>query len=250
MNECVSSRRESVSILGGVFLSAVLTLLPGCQGGQSNDDSVLERGGALWRADGAGGAVVRLAPAGGFAKAADGHRVCYAFFEAGREQTALCIVECATNGAILREQRFDNEAWVSANAVERATWLAPGRVFVEAHVNPSLGVGIALDLDAHRADAFEGILFAWNPKRTRLAYLREPPHFGAPADAVSALMLGREPVCEVPNCAKAQLLWDSSGLTLAALVPAVNGRPGELIVVRFSDNTPRRVERFTLPPAK
>ncbi len=226
------------------FLSLAAALaLAGCGSGSAR---ILEQDGALWAAH--GDRQERLAASAQYEKACDDDAVFYVFSDVSRDTFPLCVVECGRDGVLRRMHDYDNDAWHLANAIDGVVLLGQSRIFVDTHVNPSLGIGIDIDLDTRRTDVFYGTTFTWDRACKRLAYLREPPHFGSPADAPSKLMVGHEEICDVPRRLRSELFWNAGGDALAALVPPEDGRSGELVLVTLPDNAPRRVERFGLKP--
>lgn len=177
------------------MLLAALAAVGGCGGA----DRVFERDGALWRADGAGGKASRLADVGGFAKVLSEQGVCYVFFDLGRETAPLRVLQCSADGTIVASRLLARDGWEAANAILRVTWLRDNRIFVDTHVNPSLGFGVEIDLDSGASNVYAGTTFAWDPDARRVAVLREPPHFGSPPDVPSKLMVGHEEICDVPH---------------------------------------------------
>ena len=64
-----------------------------------------------------------------------------------------------------------------ANSVDSIERLDRNRVFVILHVNPSLGVGVEIELQKKWHRVFTGYTFVWNDSRNSVAYLAGPPHF-------------------------------------------------------------------------
>jgi hypothetical protein len=210
----------------------------------------LEEAGALWRIDEEGESRSPFAEKGSYGKGYGGASVFYAFFDAATEGAPLRVLRCSADGTVVSSRILARGGWEAANAILRVTWLHSNRVFVDTHVNPSLGFGVEIDLDSNASNIYAGTTFAWDPDARRVAFLCGPPHFGSPADAPSKLMVGHEGICDVPRRLRSELFWNARGDALTAFIPPEDGRAGELVLVTFPDNAPRRVERFDLQAAK
>ncbi len=210
----------------------------------------VEKAGVLWGSNGADGPKRVLADKGKFGKTLADGQACFAFFEQDGRYSNLRVLRCAADNTVLFSESLSREGWEAANAIDRTAWLGGNRLFVEAHVNPSLAFGVEIDLGKRTRKLFAGTAFAWDRAGKRLAFIAEPPHFGTPRDVPAKLMLGDETLSDLPARSHPELLWNDDGRLLTVIVPAADGRRGELVVVTFPDSGPRRVERFELSAAK
>jgi hypothetical protein len=224
----------------------VLFLFLGAGCGGERRVRLLEEGGALWEVSGAGERLGKLARSGQYEKAIGGQTAYYVFFDLRKGNLPLCVIECGNDGIICRMQEYDNDAWHLANAIDCVMCLGQGRIFVDTHVNPSLGIGIEIDLDARKTDVFYGVLFTWNGARNRLAYFREPPHFGTPPGIPSKLMVGHTEICEVPRVLHSELYWHPTDDKLLAFIPPGDGQSGQVVAVEFPESAGPHVTRYNV----
>jgi len=237
---------RSIAALGIVMLCG----FQGCGRSGPVPPRALEEGGTLWRIEDGGGSRTELAGDGFYGGARGAGAIYYAFFEIETDGAPLRVLQCSADGTIVASRLLVRDGWEAANAILRVTWLRGNRVFVDTHVNPSLGFGVEIDLDSGASNVYAGTTFAWDTDARRVAFLCEPPHFGSPPDAPSKLLVGHEEICDVPRRLRSELFWNARGDALTAFIPPEDGRPGELVLVTFPDNAPRRVERFDLQAAK
>lgn len=199
---------------------------------------VIEQDGAIWKVGTTGGNRECLAGVGQYGKAPGDESTYYAFFGLTKTPPLLCVVECGRGGVVRRMQQYDNDTWRVTNAIDRVTWLGNSRLFVEAHVNPSLGIGIEIDLDTRKMEVYAGSVFTWDRSRCRVAYFCEPPHFGTPPEIPSKLMIGHDEICEVPRRIHSDLYWHPTENKLLALIPPSENEPGQVVVVEFPGGEP------------
>ena len=226
------------------MLVLLSSFMLGCGADKSSRYYVVEEDAAIWRVDGSGRHVACYADGGRYEKAETQSGCCYVFFDLKASDFPLCVIECTPDRSVRRVQRYTSEEWRLANAIEEVTWLRGSRIFVDTHVNPSLGFGIELDLNTQEVDVYAGCVFTWDRDRKRVAYFREPPHFGTPPEIPSKLMVGHTEVCEVPRRLRTKLRWHPAENKLLVLIPPEDAKPGQLVVVDFSSGAKPEVRRF------
>jgi hypothetical protein len=172
----------------------------------------------------------------------------YAYIDLRSAGYPLVVVECSREGQVRRTQVHDREGWELANALEGVSWLGGSRIFVDTHVNPSLGFGLEIDLQTQKMDVYAGCLFTWDRDGRRVAYFREPPHFGTPPEIPSTLMVGHTEICKVPSRVPSDLYWHPTDNKLLAFIPPEDGKAGQVVVVDFSSGSKPSVKRFRVQP--
>jgi len=199
---------------------------------------------AIWCLDGADDRRIPLATKSHYVKATAPDSIYYVYVDLRSERYPIRVVECAADGTVKRFQSYNRRSWELANALMELTWLSANRLFVDTHVNPSLGIGLEIDLDAEKLTPYYGVDFTWDEDRKRIAYLLPPPHFGTPPGIPSKLMVGHTKICEVPRRIHSELYWHPTDNKLLAFIPPEDGKLGQLVVVDFSSGPRPGVKRF------
>jgi hypothetical protein len=127
------------------------------------------------------------------------------------------VIETLRSGALVRRVRVNVEPVLSVNAIMDGMVLDDARVFLDCHVNPSLYVGIAVNMKSGKCRYYEGHLFTWNKSRTRVAYFQEPPHFSLAKGDCCKVCIGTGTICMVPRWSGLELRWVSDKKLLIRL---------------------------------
>jgi len=148
----------------------------------------------------------------------------------------IVIQEIEESGRLKRLHRLRADEQIdSAQSVTAAQWLDEDRIFVDCHVNPSLGVGLEIDLRSDAAEVYMGALFAWDSKGRKIAFAKDPPHFTPQGLGVTELWLGRVRVTTLPPRSVRRLWWNAAGDVLVAEVSHPKA-PGDLLVLDYREN--------------
>jgi len=134
-----------------------------------------------------------------------------------RGRCSVLIFICTTDGSILWEIEIAGQTLQSVNCILEAGWIDDSRVYVEAHISPSLGKYFEVPVDQGQIRAYEGSSFTWNAGKTHLAYVRNPPHFGPPSSALSTVFIGEREVGEIPNTRSCKLSWPEENRLMIVL---------------------------------
>lgn len=91
----------------------------------------------------------------------------------------------------------------------KASLMPNQHVFVEVHVNPSLGIGLDCDLNRRTSTPHFGTAFAIHPNSSKIAVLLDPPHFSASA-RWSKIIVDGKVVAVIEGSTWSQFRWDTS----------------------------------------
>jgi hypothetical protein len=168
-----------------------------------------------------------------------GHVRTHLAYSERRHTAALVVEEFDKHGNALKTSRFPCNT--ADNAVMEANWLAPRRMLVTLHVNPDLCPVMDVDLETGKSREYFGYNLAFDARLERVAYVKDPPHFGRPPDAPSIVMVGNDEICEVPLGSVSSLWWNPEGTVLTAKVlrTAKSNTP-HLLVIEFKDGKEER----------
>ena len=213
-----------------VLLFALLWMLPNCTSTQPIRRSVAEKGGHLVLQHPEGD--VPLAAVGEYFKTKGRGRECFLYWTDRRNGTRLIAIECATDGEVRSVHTLSRELAGIGTVIDDAMWLGERRLFVTLDVNPSMQVGIALDLRSGSEWFFVGHGFAWDATGTNIAYFRDAPHFGSPTEVPSEVWVGTTKVCEIPSRSGRGLSWDKRGERLTVSVECRGGTENISVCLR------------------
>lgn len=235
---------------------AVVTTVAGCaliisgilwvRAEPSENSRVIVEGGDLWELPGSGKQRQLLAQKGQFVKAKCDDLTYFACFRLKAPDTTLLVMECSSTGKLKRRAEFQNKHFRPVTALMEARALSSGRIFIDGHINPSLGLGIIIDLDSKNRDAFLGYNFVWDHAGQQVAYVRAPPHFGTPPDVPDRLWVDHTRICELPPKSAATLLWDEERDKLIVVARDRAEQPVQLVVVDLSKADKTDVMRYVL----
>ena len=148
-----------------------------------------------------------------------GLKVVYARpFRASAPELATTLVVLSRDGELLRG--LPVRADTGLTAIERLGWTGERRVWVEGHVNPSVGLYLQWDVRTGRLrKQRQGTAFSPSPDGRRVAHLEHVPH-GAAAWAqprrvqVDGRTVYRVPRGTGPGWLRSALTWSSDGKRL------------------------------------
>lgn len=171
---------------------------------------------------GADGDTIILAPRHRYIPVKGGRPQEFAFFDVSADPASLCVVRLGDDGYVEWCDAFQGSAWEAATALQSAEWLKDGRLFAVAHVNPSLGLGILVEVPKRSTEVYEGRGFIWSPDVRHVAYFQEPPHFGAPGWVPAKIMIDHKKLAEIPRNSGRSIVW--KGDTLEVRYQAGDGQ--------------------------
>lgn len=139
------------------------------------------------------------------------------------EEGCGLFVDQKADGKLLRTWRLEDGIVPIATRVEKWRMVSsrtPGRqeLLIELAVNPALGVAIVLDMKTGGYRVYHGLSFTWNSSSKTMAYYQDPPHFGSPAGAKSAVYVAALKVHEMPRGTRATLAWKEGALLVNGVV--------------------------------
>jgi hypothetical protein len=134
-----------------------------------------------------------------------------------------------------------------ANGVMAVRRLPRDRVFVDCHVNPSLGIGVVADLASGKLRLFAGCRFAWDGKGENVAYFRDPPHWAPQGAGRTELYLNEEKLCNLAPRSVKEIWWSADQRVLVAEV-SDRAPPGSLLLVDLRENAPAQLKWYVPDP--
>lgn len=109
-----------------------------------------EREDGLWGRVGANGAAELLSDKAHYQKAGRHGSPCYVLIRSDEKHTWIKVLECDAAGELQRVHTITGENVDRATAVMSASFLRDGRLKIDLHISPTLGVAVVLDLKTGR----------------------------------------------------------------------------------------------------
>ena len=146
---CEQSDNQRMRSIGTSVVLSALALIICCLPAQAVENSghfTFEREDGLWGRVGANGAAELLSDKAHYQKADGNGMPCYVLIRSDEKHTWIKVLECNAAGELQRVHTVTGDDVDRATAVMGATFLPDGRLKIDLHVSPSVGVVVLLDL--------------------------------------------------------------------------------------------------------
>jgi hypothetical protein len=120
----------------------------------------------------------------------------------------LHLLVCSEMGDVLHHAVIPPSELRASTGVLKVRLLSATRAFVELHENPSVDLGLLLDLQTGDRKTYEGHDFSLSPDGKDVAYFREPPH-GTAAGDFAAIYVNTRKLADVTADSGLSLRWQS-----------------------------------------
>jgi len=209
-----------------LLIAAALVASVGCQQPEETSRRISEQAGVL-RVQGPSGVLLQPKQ---YEKVLvrGGSQVTYVFLHP--VDPVLHIYLCEAEGKIVSQHTLKDARVRAATSVSRCRAITPQRIFVELHINPSTELGADVNLTTGEIACYEGNRFTPSSAGDKVAYFRDPPHFGDPAETESGLWSGAQKLADIPVRSGKRIVWGPSDKTLVAIIGDRNKKATHLVV--------------------
>lgn len=244
------------------LLHLIGTVLLACQfvrAGSNNPSAIPQkvafiREGQVWTMA-ADGSLLRQLTHGGDSKwqpewSSDGTRIVYVINGTVSNPIQSHVVVIGKGGHVLASVAPYSPADGAIKAINYGELIAPGRLGIESHLNPSLAYYQVFDLNTHIPVAgYLGYGFLWSPDATELAHIGWIPHFGPPSTQSEYLQIYDRTIYNPQKESDVHVLssaqWAPDSRHLALIDRNDTQHTKELIILDIAGDKP--VESFLLP---
>ncbi|MDB5301643.1 MAG: hypothetical protein JWO87_3306 [Phycisphaerales bacterium] len=214
---------------------AFVTLCAPARGAECAGHFAFERGDGLWGRVRADGAAELLSDKAHYQKADHHGSPCYVLHRWDEKHSWIKVLECDPAGELKRVHTIMDESMDRATAIMGASFLRDERLVIDLHINPILGVMVALDLKTDRQMVLTGNTFTWDEAGTHVAYFRDPPRSESVGTSSAELWMDGKKLCDVPDLGGRDLEWDAKGKVLTAIFPPSGKKGSRTLQVKLGE---------------